>query len=114
MKLGLCTMLEWTPPKWRYVTTEAGTEGFLPPRQFFPGERLLLLPHTAMISEHMLQHGGKRILNCRSDIFDLDDAFGAEEWAIGMIEELRQADASLRTQHRFPTVLAGELHDMRK
>jgi hypothetical protein len=68
----------------------SGQRGLFATTAIFPGERLLFLPHTALISEHMLRPRGKQILNHRSDSFDLDDAIGAEEWAIGTVEELRQ------------------------
>lgn len=83
-------------PKVRVEARDNGSDqrGLFATQAIFPGERLLFLPHTALIGEHMLQYKGKEMLKRRPTSFDLDEAIGAEDWAIGMIEEVRQMLAS--------------------
>jgi hypothetical protein len=77
-------------PKVRVEAPDNGSNqrGLFATQAIFPAEQLLFLPQTALISEHMLQYKGKEMLKRRPTSFDLDEAIGAEDWAIGMIEEV--------------------------
>jgi len=77
-------------PKVEVLEKDNGERGLFATETIFPQERFLFLPQTASIGKGMLRKRGSEILARGVDSFDLDKATGAEEWAIGVIEEIRR------------------------
>ena len=77
-------------PKVEVRENDNGERGLFCTDTIFPREQFLFLPETALIGESMLRQRGREILAREADLDDLNDPANAEEWATGMIEELRE------------------------